>query len=174
MILKDKVIENNILNCTLEINGDKINIKNFDLSKDFLKTRKYYIYIKQIGNEIHFDVKPIISVFFSLFNMYNIRKCLENSKYIKVVENENDADILFTKPTLTYDYPKKNKQWQNFNKDVRNICHKKNLNELVKDTKKYVREYFNKISVQSLLNKNVHVTKHRDTDEKIIICKKKN
>ena len=46
--------------------------------------------------------------------------------------------------------------------------------ELVKDTKKYVREYFNKISVQSLLNKNVHVTKHRDTDEKIIICKKKN
>ena len=46
--------------------------------------------------------------------------------------------------------------------------------ELVKDTKKYARTYFNKFSVQSLLNKNVHVTKHRDTDEKIIICKKKN
>lgn len=46
--------------------------------------------------------------------------------------------------------------------------------ELVKDTKKYARTYFNKFSMQSLLNKNVHVTKHRDTDEKIIICKKKN
>lgn len=134
MILKDKVIENNILNCTIEINNEKIQIKNFDMSKDFIKTKKYYIYIRKIDKDIHFDVKPIISVFFSLFNMYNIRKCLENSEYIKVVESEKDAQILFTKPTLTYDYVKKKNQWQNYNKDIRNICHKKNLNELVKDT----------------------------------------
>jgi|UniRef100_A0A6C0IM84 hypothetical protein len=47
------------------------------------------------------------------------------------------------------------------------------LYELVNDTKKYARKYFDSFKVQSLLNKNVHVTKHRDTDEKIIICKKK-
>ena len=47
------------------------------------------------------------------------------------------------------------------------------LYELVNDTKKYARKYFDSFKVQSLLNKNVHVTKHRDTDEKIIICNKK-
>ena len=36
------------------------------------------------------------------------------------------------------------------------------------------RKYFDNFSVQPLLNKNVHVTKHRDTDEKIIICRVKN
>jgi len=46
--------------------------------------------------------------------------------------------------------------------------------ELVKDTKKCARKYFDNFSVQPLLNKNVHVTKHRDTDEKIIICRVKN
>ena len=45
--------------------------------------------------------------------------------------------------------------------------------ELVKDTKELCKEYFHKFSIQPLYNKNVHVTKHRDTNEKIIICKKK-
>ena len=45
--------------------------------------------------------------------------------------------------------------------------------ELVKDTKKIASKYFDSFSIQPLANKNVHVTKHRETGEQIIICKKK-
>ena len=46
--------------------------------------------------------------------------------------------------------------------------------ELVKDTKKIATKFFDSFTILPLANKNVHVTKHRETGEQIIICKKKN
>merc|ERR1712070_484774 len=168
ILLKDKHFKNNVLTCSIKIKGEPVYINNFNFSNKYYKNNKYIIFFRKKENDIFYYYKRIYKIYYSKkYNTcFNLKKCLNKSRYIEIINKEKDCDILFVNPLKFENFSGK-KKWLNNIPSINNITHKTKLYNLMKET-----EY----SIKSKLIKNGIVPKEIESwnQNELLICKPQN
>ena len=168
--LKDKNLNGNRLNCSIKIEEKVISIHNFNIEDKVYKDKDFLIFFKKENdNDIYYYYKKIFKIYYSkkYNNSFNLKHLLEKSKYIQIINQESNSDIIFIN-TFSTDFLNKNrKQWIYFMKNIEHMCHKKKLYNLI-----YKTDY----SIKSILIKNGIISKQIDQwdKNKLLICKPEN
>lgn len=167
--LKEYTINENKLNSSIKIKGKSINIKNFNLDQNFYKDNNYVIFFKKEPNGISYYYKKIFKIYFpKKYNTcFNLKTCLRKSKYIEIINNEKNCDILFANPLKINDSFKKKRKIMNILYPIINICHKTKLYHLTKG---------NDYSINSKLIKNGIIPNDvmNWNQNQLLICKPQN
>ena len=168
--LQEKKLNRNLLNCSIQIEGKVISIHNFNIEDKVYKDKDFLIFFKKENdNDIYYYYKKIFKIYYSKKhnNSFNLKHLLAKSKYIQIINQESNSDIIFIN-TFSTDFLNKNrKQWIYFMKNIEHMCHKTKLNNLI-----YGEDY----SIKSKLIKNGILPKEIDQWDKnqLLICKPHN
>ena len=169
LYLKEKKLNKNQLTCSIQIDGKVISIHNFNIEDKVYKDEDFLIFFKKENdNDIYYYYKKIFKIYYSTkYNTcFNLKKCLNKSRYIEIINKEKDCDILFVNPLKFENFSGK-KKWLNNIPSINNITHKTKLYNLTKET-----EY----SIKSKLIKNGIVPKEIESwnQNELLICKPQN
>jgi len=170
IFLKDRELHNNILTCSIQIEGRTIYIHNFNLKDKVYKDKDFLIFFKKENeNDIYYYYKKIFKIYYSKkYNTcFNLKMLLHNSKYIQFINKESESDIIFINALKIKNFHREKNQWLNSIENVEYMCHKTKLDNLIQGT-----DY----SIKSILIKNGILPKEVEQWDKdqLLICKPQN
>ena len=168
--LNEKTLNGKLLTCSIKIKNKIIYLYNFNIEDKIYKDNDFLIFFKKENeNDIYYYYKKIFKIYYSkTYNSYfNIKKCLDKSKYIEIINKESKSDIIFINTFDTHFLNKNRKQWINCMEKIEHMCHKTKLNNLIYETDYYIKSFLIK---NGIIPKEI---KQLDKNQ-LLICKPQN